>query len=54
MTRIKPDLPIIAFPSQETWDAWLAGQPATSAGLWLKLAFPELVDRMVLRAVKKD
>ena len=23
-------------------------------GLWLKLAFPELVDRMVLRALKKD
>jgi short-subunit dehydrogenase len=23
-------------------------------GLWLKLAFPKLVDRMVLRAVKKD
>ena len=23
-------------------------------GLWLKLAFPKVVDRMVLRALKKD
>jgi uncharacterized protein YdeI (YjbR/CyaY-like superfamily) len=38
MTSAKPDLPIIAFPSQEAWDAWLAGQPATSPGLWLKFA----------------
>jgi uncharacterized protein YdeI (YjbR/CyaY-like superfamily) len=38
MTSAKPDLPIIAFPSQEAWDAWLADQPATSPGLWLKFA----------------
>jgi uncharacterized protein YdeI (YjbR/CyaY-like superfamily) len=31
-------LPILAFASQATWDAWLAANGATSAGVWLKLA----------------
>lgn len=34
----KQDLPIIAFASQQEWEAWLAAQPATSRGLWLKIA----------------
>jgi uncharacterized protein YdeI (YjbR/CyaY-like superfamily) len=34
----KQDLPIIAFASQAEWEAWLAAQPATSRGLWLKIA----------------
>ena len=34
----KQDLPIISFASQEEWEAWLAAQPATSRGLWLKIA----------------
>src|SRR5260370_24104840 len=36
MTR--RDLPVIAFKSQQAWDAWLGSQPAQSKGLWLKLA----------------
>jgi uncharacterized protein YdeI (YjbR/CyaY-like superfamily) len=36
MTR--RDLPVMAFKSQEAWNAWLGSQPARSKGLWLKLA----------------
>jgi uncharacterized protein YdeI (YjbR/CyaY-like superfamily) len=32
------DLPIIAFASQEEWEAWLAAQPDMAKGLWLKIA----------------
>lgn len=32
------DLPVLAFQSQEAWDAWLAAQPSASSGVWLKLA----------------
>jgi uncharacterized protein YdeI (YjbR/CyaY-like superfamily) len=35
---IRRDLPIIAFKSQQAWDAWLSSQPVRSNGLWLKLA----------------
>jgi uncharacterized protein YdeI (YjbR/CyaY-like superfamily) len=38
MANAKRDLPVIAFKSQQAWDAWLASQPAPSKGLWLKLA----------------
>ena len=31
-------LPILAFPDAKAWEAWLAAQPRTSAGVWLKLA----------------
>ena len=31
-------LPILAFRDAEAWEAWLAAQPRTSAGVWLKLA----------------
>lgn len=34
----KRDLPILAFKSQLAWEEWLASQPATTKGLWLKLA----------------
>lgn len=34
----KRDLPVIAFKSQQAWDAWLTSQPAHAKGLWLKLA----------------
>src|SRR5205823_463440 len=27
-----------SFPSPEAWEAWLAREPETSRGLWLKLA----------------
>jgi uncharacterized protein YdeI (YjbR/CyaY-like superfamily) len=38
MGKARRDLPVIAFKSQQAWDAWLASQPAQSKGLWLKLA----------------
>jgi uncharacterized protein YdeI (YjbR/CyaY-like superfamily) len=37
MGKAKRDLPVIAFKSQQAWDAWLTSQPADSKGLWLKL-----------------
>jgi uncharacterized protein YdeI (YjbR/CyaY-like superfamily) len=38
MGKAKRDLPVIAFKSQQAWEAWLMSQPAQSKGLWLKLA----------------
>ncbi|HEY8601122.1 MAG TPA: YdeI/OmpD-associated family protein [Thermomicrobiales bacterium] len=38
MTETKGGLPILAFPSQAAWEEWLAAQPPTARGLWLKLA----------------
>jgi uncharacterized protein YdeI (YjbR/CyaY-like superfamily) len=38
MAKAKRDLPVLAFKSQQAWDAWLASQSADSQGLWLKLA----------------
>lgn len=32
------DRPIIPFPSQEAWEAWLSQQDMTSGGVWMKLA----------------
>lgn len=32
------DLPILAFPSQQAWETWLAEQHATSSGVWVKIA----------------
>ena len=32
------DLPVKAFVSLEAWETWLAAQPATSKGVWLKHA----------------
>ena len=31
-------MPIVAFKSQQAFDAWLTSQPADSRGLWLKIA----------------
>ncbi len=36
--KAKSDLAILAFVSAEAWETWLARQPRTSPGLWLKLA----------------
>jgi uncharacterized protein YdeI (YjbR/CyaY-like superfamily) len=36
--KAKRDLPVIAFKSQQAWDAWLKSQPVQAKGLWLKLA----------------
>jgi uncharacterized protein YdeI (YjbR/CyaY-like superfamily) len=38
MRNAKRDLPVLAFKSQQAWDAWLTSQPVASKGLWLKLA----------------
>jgi uncharacterized protein YdeI (YjbR/CyaY-like superfamily) len=38
MPGVKRDLPVLAFKSQQAWDAWLASQSVRSKGLWLKLA----------------
>ncbi len=38
MAKAKRDLPVVAFKSQQAWDAWLTSQSAQSKGLWLKLA----------------
>jgi uncharacterized protein YdeI (YjbR/CyaY-like superfamily) len=31
-------LPLLAFPAQADWDAWLAANGAASPGIWLKFA----------------
>src|SRR5437879_9553835 len=38
MAKAKRELPVVAFKSQQAWDAWLTSQSAQSKGLWLKLA----------------
>src|ERR1700753_1040458 len=38
MARSGRDLSVIAFESQQDFDAWLLSQPADCAGLWLKIA----------------
>src|SRR3978361_1425369 len=37
MAKAKRDLPVIAFKSQQAWEAWLSSQPADSQGLWVQL-----------------
>lgn len=37
-TETRDGLPVIAFASAAAWEEWLAAQPRTSPGLWLKLA----------------
>jgi uncharacterized protein YdeI (YjbR/CyaY-like superfamily) len=54
MTEQIPDLPVMEFASAKEWDAWLAKQHASSAGVWLKIAkkgtgvttvgYPEVLD----------
>lgn len=34
----KTGLPVLTFASSGEWEAWLEAQPATSKGVWLKLA----------------
>ncbi|HLZ03914.1 MAG TPA: YdeI/OmpD-associated family protein [Bradyrhizobium sp.] len=38
MAKLSRDVPILAFKSQQAFDAWLASQPADCRGLWLKIA----------------
>src|ERR1700730_9346777 len=37
-TKTMTELPVRAFASSAKWEAWLAAQPRTSKGVWLKLA----------------
>lgn len=41
LTDAKQGLPILTFASPREWEAWLAAQHATSAGLWLRIAKKE-------------
>ena len=34
----RDDLPVLGFDDAEAWESWLAGQHATSPGVWLKIA----------------
>ncbi len=38
MTENRDGLPIVAFADAEAFARWIAAEPATSGGLWLKLA----------------
>ena len=38
METERAGLPILTFPDLPAWEAWLAGQPGESKGLWLRLA----------------
>lgn len=48
------DLPTLAFPTPDDWDAWLAGNHETADGIWIKtakkasgiptVAYPEVLD----------
>lgn len=38
VVSVPEDRPIILFPSQEAWEAWLSQQDMSSDGLWMKLA----------------
>jgi uncharacterized protein YdeI (YjbR/CyaY-like superfamily) len=38
VTKAARTLPVKAFPTAASWEAWLAEQPLTSGGVWLKLA----------------
>ncbi|HLH04613.1 MAG TPA: YdeI/OmpD-associated family protein [Bryobacteraceae bacterium] len=35
---MKDALPVLAFPTLEVWEEWLAHQKSSSAGVWLKFA----------------
>jgi uncharacterized protein YdeI (YjbR/CyaY-like superfamily) len=38
MAIVRAGLPVIAFASTAKWEAWLAAQPRSLPGVWLKLA----------------
>jgi uncharacterized protein YdeI (YjbR/CyaY-like superfamily) len=38
MAKAPRDLPVLAFKSQQAFDAWLASRPSDCRGLWLKVA----------------
>jgi uncharacterized protein YdeI (YjbR/CyaY-like superfamily) len=38
LPKTRSDLPVRSFASRARWEAWLAAQPLTSKGVWLKFA----------------
>jgi len=40
-TETRDGLPVMAFPSTSDWERWLADQPRSTRGVWLKLAKKE-------------
>ena len=54
IAEVKCELPVKAFPTLRVWEAWLAKQPATSKGLWLKLAKKSAKSASVSRAEAID
>jgi len=36
----RDDLPVLAFSSPQDWEDWLADQPGSAPGLWMKIAKP--------------
>lgn len=38
MATAKPDYPILLFPDDAAWEAWLAEHHASAPGVWLRLA----------------
>lgn len=38
MPNNQSDLPVLAFTTAGEWESWLASQPVTANGLWLKFA----------------
>jgi uncharacterized protein YdeI (YjbR/CyaY-like superfamily) len=39
-----PDLPLLTFPHADAFEAWLADQPRTAAGAWLRFGKPGAPD----------
>ena len=54
MAKVPRGLPVIAFASQQAWNAWLSSQPAHSKGVWLKLAKKSAAIASVSRAEAID
>ena len=38
MATAKPEYPILLFPDDAAWEAWLAGHHASAPGVWLRFA----------------
>ncbi|HEX7881904.1 MAG TPA: hypothetical protein VF499_04110, partial [Afipia sp.] len=52
--QVKGELPVKAFPTLQAWETWLAKQPATAKGVWLKLAKKSAKSASVSRAEAID
>src|SRR6516164_809843 len=54
MAKVPLGSPVVAFASQQAWNAWLSSQPAHSKGVWLKLAKKSAAIASVSRAEAID